>query len=530
MPNYQTFRGYPDVVGNFNAGQDRGRQMAADDFNTRQTVETQNALLQRSNAAGAGAQSYPDLQAMQMQAKQLTDMYTPILNSALVYKNPDIIKKISEVYQQSNNPILQKLAGPIGSIQILDKDKYKVRYKTDSPEELAALQKAMPSLKNHPQIQPGIEYEFELEGGWGDPNTRVHSALPVEAKGGESKTSLTSEEDVEYWVKTIPDSNPKKESIRQHLLGLVKRNKGAEVRADLRNGVLAGTADVTGLSAAKAPTTRNRDVGDKQITEEWRDGAWVKVGEAPRWNTQGGFGSAWKLTPEELAAITRAIDEKRLNPNKVNSRTAKVYAGMELEKPGMSFSGKAADIEADSKSLGNQQKIRDMMASFVSNMNSQIIRMGEITQDLARTDARLLNVPIRQLGMRVKGSAIESKVTMYLTEISNEIGKLSTGSAASVAELSLGAQQKWDKIHDPNLSVRDLMSLLKETQHAGNLRMKSVDDTISKTKGRLEGVPKSGGVPSLDDYIKMMVAKHPQYKSKTRAEWQAAYDKNVGSK
>ena len=39
---------------------------------------------------------------------------------------------------------------------------------------------------------------------------------------------------------------------------------------------------------AKAPTTRNRDVGDKQITEEWKDGAWVKVGEAPRWNERGG--------------------------------------------------------------------------------------------------------------------------------------------------------------------------------------------------------------------------------------------------
>ena len=282
-PVYQEFKGYPNPVQNYFAGRDAGYGRAKEGFGDRQAIETQNALVQQS-----GAQSYPQYQAQQMQAKQMSEMYTPLLNSAMDNKNMDLIKKISETYQQSNNPILQKLAGPIGSIQILDKGKYKVRYKVDTPEEMAALKKAMPSLSNHPQLQPGVEYEFELEGKWGDPNTRVHSASPVETKGGESKTSITSEADVEHWVKTIPDSNPKKETIRQYLLDLVKRNKGAEIRADLKAGVLTGTADVTGqTAAAKAPTTRNRDVGDKQITEEWKDGAWVKVGEAPRWNERG---------------------------------------------------------------------------------------------------------------------------------------------------------------------------------------------------------------------------------------------------
>ena len=46
--------------------------------------------------------------------------------------------------------------------------------------------------------------------------------------------------------------------------------------------------EIKAAKEAKAPTTRNRDVGDKQITEEWKDGAWVKVGEAPRWNERGG--------------------------------------------------------------------------------------------------------------------------------------------------------------------------------------------------------------------------------------------------
>lgn len=193
------------------------------------------------------------------------------------------------------------------------------------------------------------------------------------------------------------------------------------------------------------------------------------------------------LTPEENEALTRAIGEKRVNPNKINSRTAKIYAQMELKNPGMSFSGKAADIEADSKSLANQQKLRDMMASFVINMNAQVDRLETVLNDVTRLDTRLANIPIRNWAMTVKGSAAESKVSMYLTEISNEIGKLSTGSSASVAELSEAAQKKWDKIHDPNLSIKDLISLLKETKHAGNLRLKSTDSVISDTKRRLKG-------------------------------------------
>lgn len=193
------------------------------------------------------------------------------------------------------------------------------------------------------------------------------------------------------------------------------------------------------------------------------------------------------LTPEENEALTRAIDDKRLNPNKVNSRTAKIYAQMEMNTPGMSFAGQAADIEANTGSLKNQQKIRDMMASFVLNMNAQIKRMSTIIHDVTRLDTRLANVPIRNWAMTVKGSAAESIVSMYLTEISNEIGKLSTGSAASVAELSEGAQKKWDKIHDPNLSAKDLLRLLEETRHAGNLRIKSVDNVIASTRKELKG-------------------------------------------
>jgi hypothetical protein len=152
-----------------------------------------------------------------------------------------------------------------------------------------------------------------------------------------------------------------------------------------------------------------------------------------------------------------------------------------------------ANIQADSSSLRNAKKIYDMMDSYVRNMNAQVDRMDVILQDVTRLEPRLLNVPIRKWAMSVKGTAAESKVSMYTTEISNEIGKLSTGSAASVQELSQTAQQKWDKIHDPNLNVRELMSLLKETKHAGTLRMTTAKEVIDAIGGRIRGGGEGGG-------------------------------------
>jgi hypothetical protein len=191
------------------------------------------------------------------------------------------------------------------------------------------------------------------------------------------------------------------------------------------------------------------------------------------------------LTVEENAALTRAVEENRLNPDRINSRTAKVYAQMELKTPGMSFAGKAADIGAGTKSLANQTKVRDMMGSFVRNMDTQAERLRVIAGDVQRYDSRLLNVPLVKWRTMVAGSPMESKVDMYVSEISAEIAKLSTGSSASVAELTQSAREKWDKIHDKNLSMKDLLDLIGEVQHAGKIRMDSANAQIEETRARM---------------------------------------------
>ncbi|MCR4307649.1 MAG: hypothetical protein NUV80_03740 [Candidatus Berkelbacteria bacterium] len=165
---------------------------------------------------------------------------------------------------------------------------------------------------------------------------------------------------------------------------------------------------------------------------------------------------------------------------KVFKRAVEINAGLDPR-------AQQADNAAYKSSLTMQEKQLGQMGSFVKNMGKQIDQVKKISNELSSFDTRLLNVPLRLARGRIAGSAQQVKYDMYLTEIENEIGKLATGSAASISELSVGAQQKWEKIHDKNLSIKDMLSLLEETKNAGLMRMDSVKEQIADTKARRSG-------------------------------------------
>jgi hypothetical protein len=199
--------------------------------------------------------------------------------------------------------------------------------------------------------------------------------------------------------------------------------------------------------------------------------------------------------PEDVNAWAKAVKEGRANladvPNRGTMRS-KVVKALE-QGGGVDYQANAADNAGFKSSITQQQKQIGAMGSFVKNMDAQIGKVAELSKDLSTFDTRLLNIPLRAVRGRIAGSPQQAKYDMYLAEIESEIGKLATGSASSVAELSVGAQQKWAKIHDKNLSIKDMLSLLQETSAAGKLRMKSVEDQLSETrkKQRTRGGPQT---------------------------------------
>jgi hypothetical protein len=202
---------------------------------------------------------------------------------------------------------------------------------------------------------------------------------------------------------------------------------------------------------------------------------------------------------EALFGVDGAVTTGRLDPKRVNSRTAKIFAQAEMTNKGVDYTGISGDISAIGKSIDQQEKQVGSMGSFVKNIEKQVDRVKDVAGKVSSFDTRLLNIPLRTLRGKFAGSPDQAKLDLYVEEISSETAKLATGSTGSVAELSVSAREKWEKIHDPNLSMADLLVLLEETKHAGKMRMESVEEQLKETRkkrdniGNKDGKPKEGG-------------------------------------
>jgi hypothetical protein len=184
-------------------------------------------------------------------------------------------------------------------------------------------------------------------------------------------------------------------------------------------------------------------------------------------------------------------------------------------------------MSADTKAIGTAitflEKQFTSMGSFIQNMDDQITQVSDLSEDLFTFDTRLLNVPWRFLRGKIAGSPLQAKYDMYLSELAREITKLSNASTQSIAAMSVEEIKVWDNIHDKNLSVKDMMSLLRETRQAAEIRLKSVRDELNRTRTRLrtrdyggtEAYPEISSQEAYDNLESGDKYTNPKYPGKT---------------
>jgi len=148
------------------------------------------------------------------------------------------------------------------------------------------------------------------------------------------------------------------------------------------------------------------------------------------------------------------------------------------------------NMDALKGSLNLQQKSLNAIGGFTNNLTQQIDKVEKMFKDkvVQRIGTRALDVPMRLWKTQFAGSGAEKVLESYLVEISNEIGKISTGSQASISELSISAQERWAKIHDPNLSMNEIMKILNATKEQANIRENSVKSEVGKIQSEMEGL------------------------------------------
>ena len=147
-----------------------------------------------------------------------------------------------------------------------------------------------------------------------------------------------------------------------------------------------------------------------------------------------------------------------------------------------------SDYKAGSLSLNNMTKQEAPMSAFVKNINLQIGKISELFNNNDRVGLRLLDLPVRDLKVKALGSGEEAVKASYLLEISNEIGKLSSGSSASIQQLSDSAKEDWKKVHDVNLSLKDIMTVVNATRDQANMRINTWRDAKEEVRNAIKGL------------------------------------------
>jgi len=88
------------------------------------------------------------------------------------------------------------------------------------------------------------------------------------------------------------------------------------------------------------------------------------AGERPLSEMRGGF----SLTPEETAALNVAVNERRLDPNRINSRTGKLFAAMEIASPGIEFAGVSEKILESRTATRQREGVRSASLQAASQL------------------------------------------------------------------------------------------------------------------------------------------------------------------
>jgi hypothetical protein len=217
--------------------------------------------------------------------------------------------------------------------------------------------------------------------------------------------------------------------------------------------------------------------------------------------------SQTQLPSADMDILADMLYEGRLDPADLskrggNQQIAAIYRRAEERNPGFDPRGTKAENAAFQSTLIQQEKQRGAVGSFVKNIDEQIKTVYDIMKYLQRTDARAINIPMRELRTRLVGSGLENKYDMFISEISAESSKLSQSAAQSIAQLPEGSREKWEKIHDLNLPISQMKILLDGTSHMGKIRLKSLDDEIIDTKKRRKTMRSSTGVNTIDNQQK----------------------------
>lgn len=179
-----------------------------------------------------------------------------------------------------------------------------------------------------------------------------------------------------------------------------------------------------------------------------------------------GAGNKWipKLVPnielrippfQQGAALPPGIVFNKKTGKYTDSTTGKEKSREELTN----LYGERAMLDADKSALRDLSKRYELISIFANRIDANVPIVRDASKLIKNTDVRLYNQAINSSKAYLVGSGQWSALQTALLSLSNEVQRIESNS------LGIGGQGQeerkvWAKIHDPNLSFKDLDILL----------------------------------------------------------------------
>lgn len=379
------------------------------------------------------ARNYAELQAMNMQAKQITDLTSPSLEAAYNTQNKDAIKTVASIYRDTNNPMLVKTADMLDSIKFTEKGTVATIDLSDPNAKKSFFEQNKPFYKsigiNDPAMIADGNYDFTF-----DKNPNTGQFYPTAVK------------------RTDKQQNPMVKSMLiddQGHYGTFERNPK--------------TGEWTMLQEGKKPTSASY------------------------------YGKL--ITPELVASVGKAVQEGRMPINLVGAYgglrgmvTDWVERNPRVPGETTHYAGDIAKQKAGTSSQTFITKQLDASESFITTIDNNIALLNEHIDKFAERHnmdrARVLNMGTRAFNEQVRGDSDFNIYDMLVGAISIENAKLQAGGAGSVAQVAQGAAERMHNIHDKNLPLSEMVKLIGATRQEGGNRIKALQDQLTKATGR----------------------------------------------
>ena len=295
-----------------------------------------------------------------------------------------------------------------------------------------------------------------------------------------------------------------KESIQKELL----KQAGAREVADIRGQATVTAAEKRGEATIEAAKERGAQAAG--VAESNQAAALERTKETNKTRiqaaqiSQAGFGGFAKL-PEEDKALwydtyerTKTLPPMAYRDSASRDSFTKGFAEYQRQKgnSGADVVVKQVQTKAQGMAMNDLTKREALQGTFIGKIEENAKTLRRIRTNYGDQYSRLVNVPVNKLA-QLMGSGDYAALQLVVRSLSNEVAKVESGSLG-VAEVSVEQAEAFNKIHDANMTLGDLMKVADTSLELGGNARTALKNQKASLLSEISGSEKQSGKSERD--------------------------------